>query len=69
MTTLRGDRTPLWEPSEAMRQQANMTKYMHWLQEKRGLHFETRNALWQWSVDYLGLFFCYCLKAIYNGVA
>ncbi len=53
MTTLREDRTPLWEPSETMRQQANVTNYMHWLAEHRGLHFETRNALWQWSIDYL----------------
>ncbi|GAC1403366.1 MAG: acetoacetate--CoA ligase [Ktedonobacteraceae bacterium] len=53
MTALRGDRTPLWEPTEAMQQQANITKYMRWLEDKKGLHFATRNALWQWSVDSL----------------
>ncbi len=53
MTTLRGDHAPLWEPSEATRQQANITQYMHWLADKKGLHFETRSALWQWSVDSL----------------
>ena len=53
MTTLRGDRIPLWEPTEAIRQQANITKYMHWLEDKKGLRFTTRDALWQWSVDHL----------------
>ena len=53
MTTLGGDRAPLWEPTEAMRQQANVTQYMHWLADKKGLHFETRSELWQWSVDSL----------------
>lgn len=53
MTTLRRDRTPLWEPTEAMQQQANITNYMRWLGDKKGLHFATRNALWQWSVDSL----------------
>jgi acetoacetyl-CoA synthetase len=53
MTTLRGDRTPLWEPTETMRQQANATTYMRWLEDKKGLHFETRSALWQWSVEQL----------------
>ncbi len=54
MTTLRrDDRTPLWEPTEAMQQQANVTHYMHWLADKKGLHFATRDALWQWSVNSL----------------
>ncbi len=53
MTTLHGDRTPLWEATEAMRQQANITQYMGWLADKKNLHFATRDALWQWSVDSL----------------
>ncbi len=53
MTTLRGDRTPLWEPTEAMRQQATTTVYMRWLAEQRGLHLTTRDELWQWSTDHL----------------
>ena len=53
MTTLRGDRTPLWEPTEATRQQANITQYMRWLGDKKDLHFTTRAELWQWSVDSL----------------
>ncbi len=53
MTTLRGDRTPLWEPTEATKQQANIMQYMRWLADTKNLHFATRSALWQWSVDSL----------------
>ena len=45
--------TPLWEPSEEQKQQANMTKYMQWLGQEKELHFATRNELWAWSVDKL----------------
>jgi acetoacetyl-CoA synthetase len=30
--------------------------YQDWLREKRGLSFESYDALWQWSVDHLGDF-------------
>jgi acetoacetyl-CoA synthetase len=53
MVTSFGHETPLWEPSEALREQANITQYMHWLAQEKGLHFQTRNELWQWSVDKL----------------
>ena len=42
--------TLLWEPSEALKSGANVTKYMAWLKEKKGLEFPDYNALWQWSV-------------------
>ncbi|GCE48789.1 acetoacetyl-CoA synthetase [Thermosporothrix hazakensis] len=44
---------PLWEPSETLKQQATVTRYMRWLNETRGLQFEDREALWRWSVDHL----------------
>lgn len=47
---------PLWEPSEAVKQQANVTHYMRWLQEKKGLHFQTREALWEWSANEIEAF-------------
>ncbi|GHO44939.1 acetoacetate--CoA ligase [Ktedonospora formicarum] len=47
------DSQPLWEPSDAVKQQANVTHYMRWLAEKKGLRFETREALWEWSVSEL----------------
>ncbi|HYP48452.1 MAG TPA: acetoacetate--CoA ligase [Thermoleophilaceae bacterium] len=39
--------TLLWEPSEADREQAELTRYMRWLD--RGL--EDYHALWRWSVE------------------
>lgn len=45
--------TPLWTPSEEVKQQANVTRYMQWLEREKGLHFSNRNELWQWSVDHL----------------
>src|SRR5215467_15756391 len=51
-TTIR-EGTPLWEPSEEMKQQANLTHYMQWLQREQGLNIDTRDQLWQWSVDHL----------------
>src|SRR5215471_13721395 len=53
MATAFGEDTPLWEPTEEMKQQANITHYMQWLQRERGLDFQTRDQLWQWSVDQL----------------
>ncbi len=44
---------PLWAPSEEARQQANITRYMRWLEENKGLHFATRDELWRWSVEHL----------------
>ena len=42
--------TLLWQPSEAMQQQANVTAYMKWLASSRGLHFQGPGELWEWSV-------------------
>ncbi len=53
MATLFGNDAPLWEPSEGIKQQANITSYMQWLAREKGLHFQTREELWQWSVDHL----------------
>lgn len=40
----------LWEPSEAVKAQANLTHYMAWLEQTYGLKFENYDDLWQWSV-------------------
>ena len=45
--------TFLWGPSEKMKQQANLTKYMHWLESEKGLHFDDSEKLWEWSVNSL----------------
>jgi acetoacetyl-CoA synthetase len=45
--------TLLWEPSAAMKEQANLTHYMRWLAQEKGLHFRDYETLWTWSVDHL----------------
>lgn len=46
----------LWEPSAEFRQQTNMTAYMNWLAETRGLKFADYAALQRWSVADLEAF-------------
>ncbi len=42
--------TLLWEPSDTLKQAANITGYMHWLEREKGLRFSGYHGLWQWSV-------------------
>jgi acetoacetyl-CoA synthetase len=51
------ERRPLWEPSEAVKQQANVTRYMQWLAREKGLTFQTYEELWEWSVTFTSRFF------------
>jgi acetoacetyl-CoA synthetase len=43
----------LWTPSAAQIEDANLTRFAKWLVRKRGMQFETYDALWQWSVTEL----------------
>ena len=43
----------LWSPSQARRDQANLTAYLKWLKQKKGLNFDNYPDLWQWSVDHI----------------
>jgi len=36
-----------------MKQQANLTTYMQWLESEKGLHFDIPEKLWEWSVNRL----------------
>lgn len=45
--------TILWEPSAATREASNMAKYMRWLEDLKKRHFESYDALWEWSVSHL----------------
>jgi acetoacetyl-CoA synthetase len=49
---------PLWEPSPGAREQATMTRFMHWVAEHEGLPegFAGYEQLWQWSVRELEQF-------------
>jgi len=40
----------LWEPTQDIKAQANITRYMDWLKAERGLTFDDYPSLWQWSV-------------------
>jgi acetoacetyl-CoA synthetase len=41
----------LWAPSEERIERANLTRYMRWLSDARGLSFDDYQALWRWSVQ------------------
>ena len=46
----------LWTPSEERIERATLTRYMAWLEEKHGLHFDGYHDLWRWSVFDLDAF-------------
>ncbi len=48
--------TLLWEPSEQLKENANITRFMEWLRNEKGLTFESYNDLWEWSVSDLDEF-------------
>ena len=53
MATSITEGTLLWEPSEETKRQANITYYMQWLAQEKGLHFDDQEKLWEWSVTNL----------------
>lgn len=42
--------TLLWEPSRELQEKANITRYMNWLKEKKGMSFDSYGKLLEWSV-------------------
>jgi acetoacetyl-CoA synthetase len=42
---------PMWAPSPERIERANMTRYLRWLRDRRGLRFATYDEVWRWSVD------------------
>src|SRR5687767_9332978 len=46
----------LWKPSEERKNRANLTAYLHWLRDHRGLAFPSYDELWSWSVTDLEAF-------------
>lgn len=40
----------LWQPSDDLKRAANVSQYMNWLRDKRGLNFKGYDDLWEWSV-------------------
>jgi acetoacetyl-CoA synthetase len=43
--------SPLWEPTQADLQRAEMTRFMRWAGERRGGDFDGYEDLWRWSVE------------------
>ena len=48
--------TILWNPSEAIKEEAVITKYMTWLNTKKNFTFTTYDDLWNWSVNHTEAF-------------
>lgn len=48
--------TLLWEPSEKLKKEANITRYMDWLRDERHLDFHDYPSLYKWSVENIGDF-------------
>ena len=46
----------LWEPSSKVIEQANLTRYIAWLKEHKGLEFGGYPDLWEWSVTEIEAF-------------
>ena len=42
---------PMWTPSPERVERANLTRYLRWLRDRRGLSFGSYDELWRWSVD------------------
>jgi acetoacetyl-CoA synthetase len=42
---------PMWAPSPERVERANLTRYLRWLGDRRGLRFAAYDELWRWSVD------------------
>ncbi|MGH3145303.1 MAG: AMP-binding protein, partial [Rubrobacter sp.] len=40
----------LWSPSESLKENANITRYLRWLEDERDLSFDGYAGLWEWSV-------------------
>jgi acetoacetyl-CoA synthetase len=43
--------SPLWEPTQADRERAEMTRFMRWAAERHGREFDDYEELWRWSVQ------------------
>ena len=44
---------PLWTPSEDRIKNANITRFMNFVNQKYGKQFKTYDDLYQWSVDHI----------------
>src|SRR4030095_6937347 len=47
---------PMWAPSPERVERSNLTRYLGWLRDRRGLRFASYDELWRWSVEDLDEF-------------
>ncbi|MFN8355678.1 MAG: acetoacetate--CoA ligase [Spirosomataceae bacterium] len=52
----------LWQPTDSTIQHSNLNAYQQWLAEQYDLHFDSYDALWQWSVTYVDDFWASLLE-------
>ena len=45
------EKRPLWVPSEERKRNANMTRFIQFVNQRFGVNFQKYNDLYQWSVD------------------
>ncbi len=50
------EKSPLWQPSATDISDSNLSHYLRWLQDERGLSFSDYSHLWEWSVENPGDF-------------
>ena len=50
------ERNPLWQPTEKFLVNTHLHNYKQWLADTYGVFFETSEALWEWSVLDISLF-------------
>ncbi|MDQ1374121.1 MAG: acetoacetyl-CoA synthetase [Actinomycetota bacterium] len=41
----------LWEPPSDVRERSRIGRWLHWLEDERGLSFEDYHGAWRWSVE------------------
>ncbi len=46
----------LWRPTDEEIERATLTRFGRWLEDTRGLRFDSYEAMWRWSVDELDAF-------------
>lgn len=63
-----GEGSVLWQPPPRFVERANLTRFMSWLSQHRGLSFESYDDLWRWSVEDLDGFWA-CLWDYFEIIA
>ena len=69
LSAIKSTKKPLWVPSEDKIKNANMTRFIEFVNRKYGKRFRTYDELYQWSIDAIPDFWPavpLCYKALYR---